>query len=245
MGKGYTGVPCVYCIEREAASADHVIAREFFPKDQRSDLPKVPACVECNNAKSRLEHALTAIMPFGARHAGAGQAIAMTGPRLARNRKLRAKLAGGVLLSLRSVNGGPWMFEMTIPFVHGDIERLCEFIVKGLAHHHWKIALGPQHFVRAAFLNEAGRQRFAPFFTADAHARVQRDFGEGVFAYEGIQAHDCPELTLWKMSIYRAEVGGDDRVPGERSSIIYGISVPTAWPVSEVIMQILGQPPSR
>lgn len=69
MGKGYKGVSCVYCIEREANTADHVIVREFFPKNKRGDLPKVAACSECNNAKSKLEHALTAIMPFGSRHA--------------------------------------------------------------------------------------------------------------------------------------------------------------------------------
>ncbi len=83
-----------------------------------------------------------------------------------------------------------------------------------LASHHWKVALGPDHFVRASFLNETGRQRFDPFF-AVAGANVQQDFGEGVFVYEGVQSQDCHELTLWKMSIYGAEVGGDKRQPRE------------------------------
>lgn len=241
MGKGYKGVSCVYCLEREANTADHVIAREFFPKDKRGDLPKVAACSECNNAKSKLEHALTAIMPFGSRHADWGLAIAMTERRLAKNRKLHAKLATGLAYSMRSINGGPWQLEMTVPVDHRDIERLCEFIVKGLAHHHWKVALGPDRFVRASFLNEAGRQRFDPFFAGAARAKVQKDFGDGVFVYEGVQSQDCPELTLWKMSIYGAEVGGDKRAPGDRSSIVYGISAPRIWPASEMLMQIMGQ----
>jgi hypothetical protein len=239
MGKGYKGVPCVYCQEREADTADHVIARGFFPEDKRGNLPQVPACSECNNAKSKLEHALTAIMPFGAQHGDAAKALEMAEPRLAKNKKLHAWLAAGVSYAMRSINGGPWRVEMSVPVDHRDIERLCEFMVKGLAHHHWKVALGPSHFVRASFFNEAGRQRFDPFF-AGAGARVQQDFGDGVFAYEGVQSQECLELTLWKMSIYGAEVGGDKRQPGQRSSMVYGISVPKAWRAAEMMMQILG-----
>ena len=239
MGKGYKGVRCVYCQDREAGTADHVIARGFFPEDKRGDLPKVPACSECNNAKSKLEHTLTAIMPFGAQHADASKALEMAEPRLAKNKKLHEWLAAGLAYSFRLTNGGPWRMEMSVPFDNNGIEKLCEFMVKGLANHHWNVALGPDHFVRASFLNEAGRHLFDPWF-AGAGAKVQQDFGDGVFAYEGVQAQDCPELTLWKMSIYGAEVGGDKRQPGERCSMVYGMSVPRTWPAAEKLMQILG-----
>lgn len=112
-------------------------------------------------------------------------------------------------------------------------------MVKGLAHHHWKVAFGPDHFVRASYFNEAGRQRFDPFF-AGSGARVQKDFGDGVFAYEGVQSQECPDLTLWKMSIYGAEVGGDKRQPSERCSVVYGISVPKGWRAADMLMNILG-----
>jgi len=240
MGKGYKGVPCVYCNARVAATADHVIARGFFPEDKRGDLPKVPACSECNNAKSKLEHTLTAIMPFGAQHTHAGQALAMTGHRLGKNRKLHDALAAGVAYTVRSVNGGPWQFEMTVPINNRDIEKLCEFMVRGLAQHHWRVDLGPDHFVRASFLNEAGRHRFDSFFTG-AGANVQQNLGNGVFTYEGVQSQDCPELTLWKMSIYGAEVGGDKSQPGERSTVVYGLSVPRKWPACAMLMEILGK----
>lgn len=244
MGKGYKGVPCVYCIELEAGTADHVIAREFFPKDKRDGLPKVPACTECNNTKSKLEHALTATMPFGAQHSDSRNAIAMTEPRLAKNRKLHAKLAAGLAYSMRSTDGGPWRLEMTVPVDHRDIERLCEFIVRGLTYHHWKTVLGPDHFVRASFLKETGRKGFDSFFAGATCTKVQANFGDGIFIYEGVQAADCPELTLWKMSIYGAEVGGDKRAPADRSSIIYGISTPRTWHATEMLVQIFGQPHS-
>lgn len=239
MGKSYKGVPCVYCQEREASTDDHVIAKGFFPKDKRGYLPKVPTCSECNNAKSKLEHVLTAIMPFGAQHGDAAKALEMAVRRLAKNNKLHGWLAAGVSYAMRSINGRPWRVEMSIPFDHRVIEKLCEVMVKGLAYHHWKITLGPDHFVRASYLNEAGRQRFDPFF-AGAGAKVQQDFGDGVFAYEGVQSQDCSELTLWKMSIYGVEVGGDKRQLGERCSIVYCISVPKTWRAAEMLMQILG-----
>jgi len=240
MGKGYKGVPCVYCLEREAGTADHVIAREFFPKDERDNLPKVAACAECNNAKSKLEHALTAVMPFGARHDNAASALAMTEPRLAKNRKLHSALAAGRTYLIRSINGGPWQFEMTVPVDHTNIERLCWFIVKGLAHHHWGVKLGTEHYVRASFLNGAGRHYFDTLFAETALSMVKQDFGNGVFVYAGVQSHDCPEMTLWKMSIFGAEVCGDRRSPWDRSSTIYGVSAPRALPATEILMRVLG-----
>ena len=215
--------------------------QSFFPEDKRDNLPKVPACTECNNAKSTLEHALTAIMPFGARHGDAGQALAMTEARLAKNRKLHANLSAGVAYSIRSINGGPWHFEMTVSTDLGGIERLCEYIVKGLAHHHWGLALGNEHFVRASYLDEAGRHGFDSLFEKNVRARVQMDHGDGVFAYEGVQSENDPELTMWKMSFYGAQVSGVKRRPGDRNSMVYGISAPRKWPATAMLMEMLGQ----
>ena len=44
---------------------DHVIARGFFLPSERGELPQVPACKQCNNEKSRIEHHLTTVLPFG------------------------------------------------------------------------------------------------------------------------------------------------------------------------------------
>lgn len=241
MGKGYKGVPCVYCQIREACTADHVIARAFLPENKRDDLPKVPACEECNSAKSKLEHALTAIMPFGGRHVDAGQALEKAGRMLARNEKLQANLSRGVGYSIRSINGGPWHFEMTVAADLSGIEKLFQYIVKGLAYHHWKIALGSEHFVRASYLNEVGRSHFDPWFENAVHAKVSQNLGDGAFFYEGVQAADCPELTVWRMSIFGALVGGAERRPGDRNSMAYGISTPRTWSATAMLMELLGE----
>jgi hypothetical protein len=69
MGKSFKGKACVCCATAPAATMNHVFAREFFLVDRRANLSKVPTCAACNGAKSSLEHYLTAVLPFGGRHA--------------------------------------------------------------------------------------------------------------------------------------------------------------------------------
>lgn len=95
VSKRFKGKTCVYCTgEGISQTADHVIAREFLPVAHRGDLPKVPACEPCNHAKSRLEHYLLAVLPFGSRHPTASSMLDSEVPRrLARNPSLHRNLA--------------------------------------------------------------------------------------------------------------------------------------------------------
>lgn len=92
MSKKYKGKTCVYCGSiGSSETADHVLAREFALK--RGDIPKVPACKLCNSAKSRLERYLTTVLPFGAKHADAGENLATMVPkRLAHFPHLQAEI---------------------------------------------------------------------------------------------------------------------------------------------------------
>src|SRR5688500_6540735 len=56
---------CVYCATKPAENEDHVFARQFFLESRRANLPKVPACLACNNEKSKLELYLVSVLPFG------------------------------------------------------------------------------------------------------------------------------------------------------------------------------------
>ena len=235
--KKYKGKLCVYCRERPSEDGDHVVCREFFPINRRSDLPKVPACKLCNNEKSLLEHYLTTVLPFGARHADAREVIEMTPARLARNRALHERLANGLRHVLRSRNGGPWEMDMTIPLDGTAVEKLFEFIVRGLAWHHWKLELNNSHFVRTSFLSAAGRQHFDGFFAGTARDHVNCNLAGGGFSYEGVQANDNSALTMWRMSLFGLEVSDVN----ERVSIVYGITVPKQWPVAQRLIEQLGE----
>jgi hypothetical protein len=93
MSKKYKGKPCVYCTMRISSTADHVFARKFFVEMRRGDLPKVPACARCNGEKADLELYLTAVLPFGGRHADATENLSTLVPgRLAKNARLHRDL---------------------------------------------------------------------------------------------------------------------------------------------------------
>ena len=85
----FKGKTCVYCaVPACSEDGDHVVCRKFFLERHRGDLPKVPACKPCNNRKSELERYLTAVLPFGGRHAVATETLGtMVSDRLEGNKK--------------------------------------------------------------------------------------------------------------------------------------------------------------
>ena len=83
-------------LKARGRDGDHIFAREFFLLSARSNLPQAPICSECNNEKSKLEHYLTAVLPFGGRHADASETLAsMVRKRLEKNVKLHRNLMAG------------------------------------------------------------------------------------------------------------------------------------------------------
>lgn len=242
MSKRYKNKTCVYCVTPNSSEdGDHVVAREFFLPDQRARLPKVPACKACNNAKSELEHYLTAVTPFGGCHADSSEnLVTMVPRRLAHNKKLCAALTHGKKSVLTSRNGGPWTPEMTVPLDSEQLIQLFGLIARGLAHWHWRIYLPLDTcLVNAGFFNNQGRAMFEGLLAQNAKDRVRKDLGHGVFVYEGAQSHDCPELTIWRMSLYGAVVGGDSRSPMERCSEAYVLTAPKRMPATCELVRLL------
>jgi hypothetical protein len=208
--KEFKGELCVYCGESLATTSDHVISREFFLVKHRGNLPQVPACGRCNNEKSALEHYLTVVLAFGGRHSHAAENLkTMVPKRLAKNAKLHRELTAGLAKS-----GGD-----SIPLDHVRLDRLFEMIAKGLAWHHWRVRLGQGHSAIASTFHDAGEPFFDQMLSKmNTPHRVSVDWGDGTFAYRGVQATDCAELTIWRFSMYGGVVfGGDPNVPGPAS----------------------------
>src|ERR1700693_690251 len=105
MSKRFKGKTCVYCgAAPSTTTGDHVFAREFFINARRGNLPKVPACEACNHEKSKLEHYLTAVLPFGGRHTDSAQNLStLVEPRLAKNAKLHSALSAGLLVPVSTL----------------------------------------------------------------------------------------------------------------------------------------------
>jgi hypothetical protein len=202
MGKRFKGKTCVYCAGA-SETGDHILAREFVSVAHRSQvLPQVPACSRCNNDKSGLEHYLTAVLPFGGRHADAAANLQNDGlRRLKRNQKLHRELARGHSRLWTKEPSGLLVNALTVPIDRKKVEKLIGLIARGLIWHHWKIVLGPECFVDVLSLTTRDEARFQTFVKMNAWKREKGDIGAGALVYEGAQGTDNPQVSLWKISI--------------------------------------------
>lgn len=217
MSKRFRGKLCIYCLVNPSTTGDHVFAREFFSESERADLPKVPACGSCNNEKSRLEHYLTAVLPFGARHADALANLRdLVPPRLAKNAKLHRELVQGRGFALSEERPGLHAPAETLPFNGERLRQLLGFVAKGLLWHHWGVTLKGHHTMKVMWLTKLDEASFYPFLDLNAKQRVRSSLGNGAFSYEGVQGTDYPEFSVWKISIFGGlKLCGDPTAPFE------------------------------
>lgn len=219
MSKKFRNKICVYCAVTPSTTADHVFAREFFTQARRDNLPKVPACETCNNAKSRLELYLAAVMPFGARNTDAHELLnSMVPKRLAKNARLHRELTQGAEYAEMEENGVPSTAALSVPFEPEKLHLLFNYVVKGLLFHHWSVLLGKEHAVEVMSATGFGDQFLLNLLGRNCAQRVEGNFGEGTFVYHAAQGIDYPEFTVWRFSIYGGMLlAGDPEVPEERS----------------------------
>lgn len=214
VGKRYKGRECAYC-GRPSSCPDHVIAREFFLPEHRADLPQVPVCDACNGEKSALEHYLTALLPFGARHTSAQESLEQVPKRLRKNQRLHRELGRGQGHVWAKDDSGLVLQMMTLPVNGPKLLDLFKWITRGLVWFHWQVRLTDGHEVTPLTLTAVGEEVFDRQFALNARARVQRDLGNGTFTYEGAQGVDVLEVTIWQFAMFGGVWFGDPNVPGE------------------------------
>jgi hypothetical protein len=185
------GTICAYCGRRDATTWDHVFARKFFVVRHRGNLPQVPACDECNNAKAAEEHYLATALPFGGQHAESSASLALVERRLAQNQRLRRELASG----MERDQG-----HLVVPLDTSRLLRLFEFIAHGLILYHWGTPLPPACRAKAMMLTPEGQVLFDQLVTASGD-RVADDLGEGTFTYRGLRDGASPENTVWQFKV--------------------------------------------
>lgn len=165
----------------------------------------------------------------------------MVPARLAKNSGLFMALKRGLKSVFISHNGGSWQPEMSIPLDGERLIQLFELIAKGLAHWHWGIYLPSEmYLVKSAFVTSPGCELFEGLLARNAKNRVQESLGNGEFVYEGMQSAECPELTIWRMSLYGVVVGGDSRSPMGKYSDVYTLTAPKRMPAARELVRMLG-----
>jgi hypothetical protein len=217
MSKQFKGKLCAYCTKETATNGDHVFAREFFLLQDRDNGPKAPACRPCNGEKSLLEHYLTAALPFGGRHAQAVANLQTGVPRrLAKNRKLHIEVVNTSEPAWLRQGAGLFVPTGKFSFDGAKLEELLKYIARGLAWHHWQTYLRPDEYVSVLFLTDTLTAVFQQLVSMwNVAQRVTADLGHGTVQYEGVQAVDPPELTVWSVSMYGGVVlTGEGRTDG-------------------------------
>ena len=240
MSKRFKRKTCTYCVAPASSTVgDHVLAREFCLKHKRDNLPQVPACDRCNGEKSSAEHYLTAVAPFGARHADSGlNLVTLTPPRLLKNRPLATYLGQGLQPRFESNDGLIWKRTATLPFDATKLLALYEFMAQGFAYWHWGIHLPrASDDIQASFVVPVLEALFDKMIASRGARKVSGDLSDGVLAYTGIQDPIHPTLTVWRMSLYGAVLGADPNHPGLTPSRVYILTAPRQMSVAADLIQ--------
>lgn len=216
MSKKFWHKTCAYCgVPHSSQTTDHVLARVFLAKSLRQEIPKVPACQNCNQKKSVLEHYASAVLPFAGRHSDAAVRLNEDVPgRLQRNRPLHRQLQSGMHRIWIKENGIV-LRTTAIPLDWQRIELLINFIARGLMYYHWQIALGKDVNVDVTALTSAGELFFTKMKQWRCAQSVSGNIGEGALIYEGRQGTDNVEISIWELSLF----GGMMMANSERRTI--------------------------
>lgn len=228
MSKAFKGKTCVYCaVEGISSTEEHVVARTFFPVEQRQGIPKVPACGSCNNQKSQIEHYLATALPFGGQHTYSSRILNEDVPkRLRKNARLARELAESWNSTVAVSREGYVQRQNTLHIDAEKVEQLYRYIVRGLCWSEWSLLLPPlQAEVQVGFLTADFAARIEPLLRLNGKQRSQGHIGGGLFQWEGVQAVDNDLITIWKMSLYGVIIcDGENR--NESASICYASTGP-------------------
>lgn len=227
--KKYSGKTCAYCARPGASTTrDHVVATKFFLREDRADIPIVPACAACNGEKSTLEHYAMSVLPFGSRHA---EALRYTEEhmtrRLDKNAALRTRLSAEPS-GLWEDHRGILVPTMSVPIETEKIQRLFSYVVRGLFMFHWKEALDPDWCADVTFIHPKFEahviSRLAPYI-GKPRAMANRDLGRGTVVYEGAQSEHLPQFSLWQFTLFgEMQFGGDPKLGALRLTRFYAVT---------------------
>ena len=220
MARGYAKYICAYCRQRPSIRiGDHVFARAFFAEGRRHDLPKAPACDECNNAKSKFEIYLSAVLPFGSRlESSANDAETLAVPRLKKNQKLARELAAGYE-DLGDDGAG-------LPFDRDKLLGWGRYLPFGLLWHHRGEYMPSGYDAIAITPPDESLQQLASLLTLDGH-RYDGDLGSGTFRYAGTCAFDDPAVSVWFVQLMSGlQLTGDPERPDAKVSALVIITGP-------------------
>ena len=144
---------CAYCAQPGADESDHVIARQFFPADERyrGNLPQVTCCGACNRKKQRVENKPAVLFQFGHDSEASRRVLAERAPRtLEKNRRLHTSLRQGLEEVLVRYPSGilvPTLAIRLSPRELSDAHTWVQLVTKGLYCFEFKTSFPLDHTI--------------------------------------------------------------------------------------------------
>ena len=211
--KKYIGKLCVYCRKNTSTTADHVFPRELFQIDERSMLPKVPSCSECNNEKSKLEHYLLSVLPFAGTHSNAHKTLSVdASKRLKKNRKLHKKIQEESGYKNIRNNNGINEERLTVPLDPEKLHTFVEFVAKGLMWHHWGEYLPLDCILKAFTPSPAGIKYIDGLFELSTKNKVNCRLAGDTVHYKGAMGETETGVTVWAIKLYGGMTVSDEDI---------------------------------
>jgi len=202
--KKYKGKPCVYCVDGISVDGDHIISRKFFPVEFRGNLPKAPSCKQCNEAKSVLEHYLTAVLPFSSDHITALKSqTEKVSRRLNKNLSLKNELRSGISPAWMPVKNGTIEKTIAIPFQSEKLIEYCEYVVRGLVWYEWNVIFPKHYVIEIMSLTQHGYGFFRDYiFKLSPDLKRDRAYAEGGFSYTCTRNSTDGAFSAWHLKFY-------------------------------------------
>jgi hypothetical protein len=230
MSKKYIGKTCAYCgRERASKTADHILARQFFLLQDRSNLPIVPACERCNSEKSLLEQYALTVLPLGSRQTDAKTYSDENIPRrLKKNVPLQARLSlehsglweqrsDGLLIPIRSVR-----------IDAEKIQELFALVVRGLFMFHWQMPLHSKWYADVAIIRpEAEHYSLGTIlYKMGQRVTIKGDLGRGTFVYWSTRSASPRWWSLWQFTLFGGLQFGNPDAPNRSFTKLSAVTRP-------------------
>ena len=200
--KKYKEKLCAYCRKDKSVTADHVFPREIFQTHQRVGLPKVPSCTKCNNKKSKLEHYLLSVLPFGATHANAYKALSVdVVKRLKKNQKLHRKIRREQSYKLIPTPDGGVENRLTLTFDHEILHEFIGFVGRGLTLYHWGKYLPLNCSYKVFTPSPTGLKFLDSLFNLSTNLRVNSQLGDDTIRYKGVLSEIDEGMSVWAIQL--------------------------------------------
>ncbi len=174
----------------------------MFQLRHRNNIPKVPACKKCNNEKSKIEHYLLSVLPFGGTHNDAKEMLTIDAlKRLKKNQKL--------FTSLRSEWGYCYIPQeskvlekrMHVNFDPNMLHTFIGFVSLGLTFHHWGLYLPRDHEIKAFTPSPSGMRFIERLFGFRAAHTTNETLGNNTVRYKGACSGNQEFLSVWAVQL--------------------------------------------